>query len=189
MRRKARNSQVVEGILQRKREAEAEERRRQEAAAYRNPEQLAEITERKRLEAAAKQELTAAREARIQKLAAEVIELLSEFNYPDAEFVELTEYAFFGLVRRSYRVAAWHLSGEQKHKAHATRAMRDDTGDWRITHIESTEESLYLLDDGRVVTLHHISEPAPNESLFEPGEERTERLYARCLKGDRKSVV
>lgn len=183
LRRKTKNSPVVEGILQRRRASEAKERRRQEAAAYRSPEQLAELAERKRLEAVAEQERAASRAARIRELAAEVIELLEEFGYPDAEFVELTEYVFFGFVRRSYRVAAWHLSGEQKHKAHATRVMGDDSGDWRITHIESTEKSLYLLDDGRIVTLTHLSESAPAESLFEPGEEKTNRLYARCLKG------
>lgn len=183
LRRKTRNSPVVESILQRKREAEAEERRRQEAAAYRSPEQLADLAERKRLETVEKQELAARRETRIRKLASEVIELLEEFDYPSAEFVELTEYTFFGLIRRSCQVAAWHLGGEQKHKAHAKRTIGDTAEDWCITHVGSAEKSYYLLDDGRVVTLHHISEPAPAESLFEPGEERDERLIARCLEG------
>jgi hypothetical protein len=183
LRHRAKNSPVVEGILQRKRAAEAEDRRRQKAAIYRSPEQLADLAERKRLETTEKQELAARSEAKIRKLAAEVIELLEEFDYPGAEFVELTEHTFFGLFRRSYRVAAWHLGGEQKHHAHAARTIGDTAEDWCITHIGSTEKSHYLLDDGRVVTLHHISEPAPAQLLFEPGEDRNERLIARCLKG------
>jgi len=59
--------------------------------------------------------------------------------------------------------------------------MRDDTGNWFITDIESREASAYLLDDGQVISSSKISTPAPEQSLFEPGEDKHTRLSPRCL--------
>jgi len=102
MRRKTRNSPVAEEIFQRRQAQKEAERRRQEAAAYRTPEQLAEAAELRRRKMAAEAERKASHEARVNQLAHEVIELLEEFGYPNPEFLDLEERVWFGLIRQCH---------------------------------------------------------------------------------------
>lgn len=183
MSRKSKNSPIAEGILQRKRAQEEAERQRREAAAYRSPRQIAEAERQRRQEEATEAELKADFKTKREQLIAEILDLLEETGYPYAEFLTFEKRSFFGLVRKPYTVAAWHLESNTNHCVETSSYTDENTGYRSVTGVRVEQEDVYLLEGGTIRTSRMAHTESASSAIRHDTDDWSNSATGRSVSG------